>query len=119
MRIISISSFCISVVLLFVSSYGCKASDCQPGNMVKYQPVFRNEYSKPGEAPYIVNLKKVTSNHYDNIKIVLDFYKIKYEILGGDILVECSVISDNEYVANLTAKAESKEWLADHSKKLN
>jgi hypothetical protein len=110
--------FTMVIFFVLILCSGCSASECPEGGYVEYKPVFGNPLARSREEMYVIDESRVDAEHYDNIKIIFEYYKIKYKVVGNKVMVDCRVWKDKDSMANLTKKADDKDFIEQARQRL-
>jgi len=98
----NISYFVILSALVWV--VGCK------GKFVKFEPL---QMKEGVQNELVVAPELSTPDFWKRLRIVLDFYREKYQISGdGSILVTERLASNKELIWNYTTKARDDDFIA-------
>ena len=78
----------------------------------EYKPRFINRSKRPNATKYMVDKSRVDSEHYENVKFVLEQKKIKFKVVDGEVMMDWRVVRDDkDTMANITRLANDKDWL--------
>ena len=83
---------------------------------VVFLPVEFNERATKKSEMYTVN-KQIPEGFYQNLMFVLVYYHVPFREIDGAVYVSNDSWNDQDYIANLTAKALDKKWLLEHGMK--
>ena len=77
---------------------------------IEFKPVLFNDRGASKADMYLIE-KKIPENFYKQLAFVMKHYQVTFKEVDGVIYVKTEVWSDQDYMANLTAKANDDVWL--------
>lgn len=77
---------------------------------VEFKPVLFNDRATNKADMYLIE-KKIPENFYKQLILVMKHYQVAFKEVDGVIFVKAELWSDQDYMANLTAKANDSVWL--------
>ena len=96
----------LSILLVLIL---CLIFSCQDKKMIIFKPIiFENNH--------YVEINKTEPNFYNNLKLVLDYYKVEYLLKDSIIYVNNTIYEDKEMMMNYTLKANDKYWIKQNIK---
>jgi hypothetical protein len=106
-----------TVLIVIALCSSCFSEDsiwaCNEGEYVEYKPIFGDSTGRSSsiEEMYMIDESRVDAEHYENIKFVFDYHRIKYKVENGKVTVDCAVWKDIVAMANYTREANDRNWL--------
>jgi|SRR5690625_3110454 len=91
--------------ILYIVCFSMVFSCQNTNDMTEFKPIVL-ENSRLIEEP-----KVIETDFYENLKLVLDYYEVKYELKNGVIYVNKDVYREKELMMNYTIKARDTTWL--------
>lgn len=106
----------ISLFVLLVSMQNISANIAElDSGLCLFRPVY---FHTQGNVLYRIEDDSLSTEMFEGIQIVLQYYRVNFEKELNKIYVNCSLFADFDLLANYTSKSTDKEWLSNRRKLL-